>query len=91
MTQVIRRGDKALLTAVHPITGTELQITAVTIRLGPEKYLALVDALCNAVFLAPHLAQLILAVAAELPLPEVKNYVGWMREADKNKTHPEAA
>lgn len=91
MTTAIRRGDSALLTAVHPILGTELDIAATTIRLGPEQYLALVDALCNLVFLSPHLAGQILELAAELKLPEVTAYVGWMLEADKNKSWKEAA
>ncbi len=84
MTEVIRRGERALLSARHPILGTELEIGATTLRLGPEQYLALVDGLCNAAFLAPHLAGQFLALAAELQLPEVKTYIGWLREADRN-------
>lgn len=90
MTQIIRRGDRALLTVVHPILGTDLDIAATTLRLGPEQYLALVDFICNAVFLAPHLAGQVLELASELTLPEVTSYVGWMREADRSREKPAA-
>lgn len=78
------RGDEvALLSVTHPILGTELEVGAHTIRIGPEQYLELVDALCNLAWRAPHLASLIDALAADLKVPEVRRYIGWMREADQ--------
>lgn len=91
MKEVIRRGERAVLTALHPILGTELEIGATSLHLRPEDYLALVDFLCNAVFLSPHLVGQVSSPASELKLPEVTNYIGWMREADKNKSWKEAA
>jgi hypothetical protein len=91
MSQVNRRGEKAILTALHPILGCELEISATSLHLRPEEYLALVDFLCNAVFLSPHLVGQVSSLAKDLKLPEVTNYIGWMREADKNKSWKEAA
>lgn len=91
MRDVTRRGEKAVLTALHPILGTELEISATSLHLRPEEYLALVDFLCNAVFLAPHLVGQVGSLASELQIPEVTHYIGWIREADKNKLWKEAA
>lgn len=76
--------QRAVLSVFHPMLGTELSIAAVTIRIGPEQYLSLVDNLANMAFLAPHLAERIRILAIDLKIPELENYVNWMREADRD-------
>lgn len=78
------RGQAAVLSVTHPILGIELEVGAHTIRIGPEQYLALVDELCNIAFLAPQFAFRIRALADELRVPEVAQYVRWMQEADRD-------
>jgi hypothetical protein len=76
--------EVALLSVTHPILGTWLEVGQHCIRIGPEQYLALVDELCNIAFLAPHLASRVQTLARELKVPEVAQYVAWLREADRN-------
>src|ERR1700684_467123 len=78
-----RRGDVAILSVTHPMLGTELEIGAHSIRVGPEQYLALVDELCQIAFLAPHLAARIQSLARELGVREISQYVVWQAEADR--------
>lgn len=78
-----RRGDVAVLSVTHPVLGTELAIGAHSIRLGPEQYLALTDELCQVAFLAPHLAHRIQALAREIGIPEISQYVVWQAERDR--------
>jgi|SRR5579863_7740038 len=77
------RGEVALLSVTHPILGTDLEVGAHTIRIGPEQYLGLVDDLCNIAFLSPRLATRIHSLALDLGVPEVAQYVNWLREADR--------
>lgn len=77
--------QRAVLSVLHPMLGTELSIAAVTIRIGPEQYLSLVDNLANIAFLAPHLAERIRILAVDLKIPELATYVNWMREADHDR------
>ena len=79
---VTRRGEVAILTLNHPILGTPLEVGAHSIRIGPEQYLALVDGLCNIAFLSPRFAVLIHDMARDLKVPEVGQYIAWLREAD---------
>lgn len=84
MKNIVRRGEYALLTVTHPLLGTDLEIGASTIRLAPEQYLALTDLLCRLAFLIPpHLVEEIATVAGEIDLREVKQYIEWLREADR--------
>jgi hypothetical protein len=78
-----RSGEVAVLSVAHPILGTELEIGAHTIRIGPEQYLALADELCQIAFLAPHLAARIQRLSRHLGVPEVSQYIVWMHEADR--------
>ena|ERR1700728_912270 len=80
----LTKNEVALLSVTHPILGTMLEVGAHSIRIGPEQYLGLVDDLCNIVFLAPHLASRVHSLARDLKVPEVAQYVAWMREADSN-------
>jgi hypothetical protein len=81
-----RRGDVALLSVTHPVLGTEVEIGAHSIRIGPEQYLALVDELCQIAFLAPHLAARIQSLARDIGVREISQYVVWMAEADAAAT-----
>ena len=87
-----RRGEYAVLSVTHPLLGIPMEVGAHSTRLSPEQYAVLVDELCQLAFLCPHQSPRIRAIADELDIPEIKQYLGWMREADQNHTwHKEAA
>lgn len=91
MKNIAPRGEYAELSLPHPILGTPIAVAASTIRLEPEKYLVLVDDLCNLAFLCPHQAPRILELAQAIGAREVITYIGWMREADRARRMKEAA
>lgn len=84
-----RLGEQALLSVTHPILGTELSVNAQTIRITPEQYFALVDELCSMAFCCPGFGPRVSALAQELGIREVVQYVAWMNEADKNRSWKE--
>lgn len=70
----------------HPcMPGMSIAIRPRPLSLSAEQMFTLVDELQSIAFLAPHLAVHVDAIARELELSSVAQFVAWMREADARK------